>query len=78
MQLVKVVVRTPTELTPRQRELLDVAIEYGCWFSIDTDAHATGQLEWQALGCDRAAERGVPIDRIINTMPVDELLAWTA
>jgi putative hydrolase len=67
----------PERLDP-PRELLDVAIEYGCWFSIDTDAHATGQLEWQALGCDRAAERGVPIERIINTMPVDELLAWTA
>ena len=57
----------PERLDP-PRELLDVAIEYGCWFSIDTDAHATGQLEWQALGCDRAAERGVPIERIINTM----------
>jgi putative hydrolase len=67
----------PERLDP-PRELLDVAIEYGCWFSIDTDAHATGQLEWQALGCDRAAERGVPIDKVINTMPVDDLLAWTA
>ncbi len=67
----------PERLDP-PRELLDVAIEYGCWFSIDTDAHATGQLEWQALGCDRAAERDVPIERIINTMPADDLLAWTA
>ena len=46
----------PERLDP-PRELIDVAIEYGCWFSIDTDAHATGQLEWQPLGCDRAAER---------------------
>ena len=60
------------------RELLDVAIEYGCWFSIDSDAHATGQLEWQPHGCDRAAEREVPIERIINTMSADDLLAWTA
>ena len=67
----------PERLDP-PRELLDVAIEYGCSFSIDTDAHATGQLEWQALGCDRAAERGVPIERIINTMSADDLLAWTA
>ena len=36
----------PERLDP-PRELLDVAIDYGCWFSIDTDAHATGQLEWQ-------------------------------
>jgi putative hydrolase len=67
----------PERLDP-PRELLDVAIEYGCWFSIDSDAHATGQLEWQPLGCDRAAERGVPIDRIVNTLPVADLLAWTA
>ena len=58
----------PERLDP-PRELIDLAIEYGCWFSIDTDAHATGQLEWQPHGCDRAAERAVPIERIINTMP---------
>ena len=67
----------PERLDP-PRELLDLAIEYGCWFSIDSDAHATGQLEWQPHGCDRAAEREVPIERIINTMSADDLLAWTA
>ena len=59
-------------------ELLDAAIDHGCHFSIDTDAHATGQLEWQPHGCDRAAERGVPIERVINTWALDDLLAWTA
>jgi hypothetical protein len=39
----------PERLDP-PRELLDVAIEHGCWFSIDSDAHATGQLEWQPQG----------------------------
>ena len=66
----------PERLDP-PRELLDLAVDFGCWFSIDTDAHATGQLEWQPLGCDRAAERQVPIDRVINTMSADDLLAWT-
>lgn len=66
----------PERLDP-PRELIDLAIQHGCWFSIDSDAHATGQLEWQPLGCDRAAERKVPIDRIINTLPVEGLLAWT-
>ena len=66
----------PERLDP-PRELLKLAIDYGCFFSIDSDAHATGQLEWQPHGCDRAAERGVPIDRIINTLPADDLLAWT-
>ena len=67
----------PERLDP-PRELLKLAIDYGCYFSIDSDAHATGQLEWQPLGCDRAAEVGVPLDRVINTWSADELLAWTA
>jgi putative hydrolase len=66
----------PERLDP-PRDLLRLAIDHGCMFTIDTDAHATGQLEWQSLGCDRAADVGVPIDRILNTRPVDELLTWT-
>lgn len=58
-------------------ELLALAIEHGCWFSIDSDAHATGQLEWLPHGCRVAAEGGVPIERIVNTWSADELLAWT-
>jgi putative hydrolase len=67
----------PERLDP-PRDLLRMAVDHGCWFTIDTDAHATGQLEWQGLGADRAAECEVPIDRILNTLPADELLAWTA
>jgi putative hydrolase len=50
----------------------------GCYFSIDTDAHAPGQLDWQGYGCERAAANGVPADRIINSLPLSELLAFTA
>ncbi|MDQ1402911.1 MAG: putative hydrolase [Actinomycetota bacterium] len=67
----------PERLDPPKR-LLALAVEVGCRFSVDTDAHAPGQLEWQPFGCDRAAECEVPIDRIVNTMDVDGLLAWTA
>ncbi|MDQ3178550.1 MAG: PHP domain-containing protein [Actinomycetota bacterium] len=66
----------PERLDP-PRALLAEAIAHGCWFSIDTDAHATGQLEWQPIGCDRAAETGVPIERVINTLPIADLIAWT-
>jgi putative hydrolase len=58
-------------------ELLAVAIDHGCWFSIDSDAHATGQLEWQPHGCEKAAESGVPLEQIINTRSADDLLEWT-
>ena len=66
----------PERLDP-PRPMLKMAIDYGCYFAIDSDAHATGQLEWQPLGCNRAAEVGVPLDRVLNTWPVDQLLAWT-
>jgi len=67
----------PERLDP-PRPMLQRAVELGCWFSIDSDAHSTGQLEWQPKGCDRAAEVGVPLDRIINTLPLDALLRWVA
>ena len=59
------------------RELLRMAVEIGCLFSIDTDAHAPGQLEWQYIGCDRAAECGVPEERVINTGSLPTLLHWS-
>jgi len=65
----------PERLDPPMA-LLKMAIELGCWFSIDSDAHSTGQLEWQPLGCDRAAEAGVPLERVINTLPLPALLRW--
>ncbi len=65
----------PERLDPPMA-LLKMAIDLGCWFSIDSDAHSTGQLEWQPLGCDRAAEAGVPLERVINTLPLPALLRW--
>ena len=65
----------PERLDP-PRPLLTLAIDYGCYFSIDSDAHATGQLEWQPHGCNRAAECEVPLERVINTWAVDDLLRW--
>jgi putative hydrolase len=58
-------------------ELLQLALDWDCRVSIDTDAHAPGQLEWQTYGCDKAAKMGIEPERVINTMPADDLLAWT-
>lgn len=66
----------PERLDPPKR-LLRLAIETGCSFAINTDAHAPGQLEWQPYGCERAAACDVPAERIVNTKPVDQLLVWT-
>ncbi|SDT28931.1 PHP domain-containing protein [Microlunatus soli] len=57
-------------------DLMRLAYETGCLFSIDTDAHAPGQLDFLAYGCERAAAVGIEPDRIINTWPVDRLLEW--
>jgi putative hydrolase len=57
-------------------ELLRLAIDVGCLFSIDSDAHAPGQLDFQAYGCARAEDLGLDPDRIVNTWPKDRLLAW--
>ncbi|NLG23222.1 MAG: PHP domain-containing protein [Actinomycetales bacterium] len=57
-------------------DLLGLAIETGCLFAINTDAHAPGQLDFQAYGCERAERLGVPVDRIVNSWPLEELLAW--
>ncbi|MGI8678279.1 MAG: PHP domain-containing protein [Jatrophihabitans sp.] len=67
----------PERLDPPKR-LLRVAVEAGCLTSIDTDAHAPGQLDWQANGCERAARCGVDATAIVNTWSRNELLAWTA
>ena len=57
-------------------ELLQLALDWDCRLSIDTDAHAPGQMEWQSYGCDKAARMGIEADRIVNTMGADDLLAW--
>lgn len=56
--------------------LLKLALEIGCLFSIDTDSHAPGQLEFLGYGAQRALDAEVPVDRIVNTWPAEELLAW--
>jgi putative hydrolase len=47
-------------------DLLRLAVEIGCLFAIDTDAHAPGQLDWLDGGCVRAEFFGIEPDRVIN------------
>nr|WP_232523212.1 PHP domain-containing protein [Nocardioides sp. MAH-18] len=56
--------------------LLELARDIGCLFSIDSDAHAPGQLDFQVYGCERAEEAGIDAERIVNTWPQERLLAW--
>jgi histidinol phosphatase-like PHP family hydrolase len=65
----------PERQDPPKR-LLRLAVEAGCLFAIDTDAHAPGQLDWQLGGCERAFACGVQPDRVVNTRDAAGLLAW--
>lgn len=58
-------------------ELIAVAIDAGCLFSIDSDAHAPGQLGLVDEGAARAERAGVPAERIVTTWPLERLRAWT-
>jgi putative hydrolase len=67
----------PERLDPPRR-ILREAMEADLLLAIDTDAHAPGQLDWQANGVERAVECGVDPKRVITTWSADDLLAWTA
>ncbi|WP_077488440.1 PHP domain-containing protein [Sinomonas mesophila] len=57
--------------------LIREALDAGCLFSIDSDAHAPGQLDFLQLGAARAEANGVPAERIVTTWPRGALLEWT-
>ena len=66
----------PERLDPPMR-LLKLVVDAGLQGLDRLRRPRRRQLEWQPYGCARAAEAGVPIERIVNTWPADELLAWT-
>jgi putative hydrolase len=59
-------------------DLLALARDLGCVFSIDSDAHAPGQLDFLVLGCERAEDAGIGTDRIVNTWSKERLLEWAS
>ncbi|MET0931131.1 MAG: PHP domain-containing protein, partial [Aeromicrobium sp.] len=58
-------------------DLIALALDAGCLFAIDTDAHAPGQLDFLDYGAERADAAGVPAERIVTTWPVERLLEWS-
>jgi len=57
-------------------ELIELALSIGCLFALDSDAHAPGQLDFKAYGCERAQRHGIPAERIVTTWSVERVLAW--
>jgi histidinol phosphatase-like PHP family hydrolase len=54
------------------------ALEAGCIFALDSDAHTTTQLAYAETAIAHARLAGIPADRIVNCWPLDQLLAWLA
>jgi putative hydrolase len=57
-------------------DLIRLALEHGCRFSIDTDGHAPGHFGFLALGAARAEAAGIPPERIVTTWDADRLVEW--
>jgi putative hydrolase len=74
---VAVEVNSRPERQDPPKRLLRLAVEAGCRFAVDTDAHAPGQLDWQLGGCERAFACGVTPDLVVNAIDAAGLLAWT-
>ncbi|MDI3562509.1 DNA polymerase/3'-5' exonuclease PolX [Bradyrhizobium sp. Arg816] len=51
------------------------ALDYGCIFSINPDAHSIRELDHMHWGVEMARKGGVPADRVLNAMPLPKLLA---
>lgn len=59
-------------------ELLRIAADVGVRLSIGTDAHHPVELGFAELGLAAAALAGVTRERILNFLPVEDVLGWTA
>ncbi|TGP50908.1 DNA polymerase/3'-5' exonuclease PolX [bacterium M00.F.Ca.ET.230.01.1.1] len=51
------------------------ALDYGCIFSINPDAHSIRELDHMHWGVEMARKGGVPRDRVLNAMRLAALLA---
>jgi histidinol phosphatase-like PHP family hydrolase len=52
------------------------ALDAGCVFALDSDAHATEELQYAETAIAHARLAGIPPDRIVNCWPLDALLKW--
>ena len=57
-------------------DLIAKAVAAGCYFSLDSDAHAPGQLDFLQYGAARIEQLGVPLDRVITTWPAERVRAF--
>jgi putative hydrolase len=56
-------------------EMARLALECGCNFTLDADAHMPAELTYVPMGVWMARRAGIPQDRILNFLDVDKLTA---
>jgi putative hydrolase len=54
-------------------EMARLALELGCNFALDADAHAPAEFAYVPMGLWMARRAGIPEDRILNFRPLEEL-----
>lgn len=54
-------------------EMARLALECGCDFAVDADAHAPAEFAYVPMALWMARRAGIPEDRILNFKPLDEL-----
>jgi putative hydrolase len=54
-------------------EMARMALELGCSFAVDADAHAPAEFAYVPMGLWMARRAGIPEDRILNFRGLDEL-----
>jgi putative hydrolase len=56
-------------------EMATLALECGCNFVLDADAHSPAEFAYVPMGMWMARRAGIPEDRILNFLPLEELTA---
>jgi putative hydrolase len=54
-------------------EMARLALELGCTFSMDADAHAPAEFAYVPMGMWMARRAGIPQERILNFKPLEDL-----
>jgi putative hydrolase len=54
------------------------ALDAGCLFALDSDAHSAGELRFSGYAIAHARLAGIPASRVINCWSNEELDAWMA
>jgi histidinol phosphatase-like PHP family hydrolase len=59
-------------------ELARDALQAGCLFALDSDAHSTRELHYAKTAIAHARLAGIPAERVVNCWTLDRLSEWLA